>query len=42
MSLPAPYTATMEIERIVTANATLHYRGDRYSTPPGMAGSSCT
>jgi transposase len=39
-ALPAPYPATMVVERIVTANATLHYRGNRYSVPPGLAGST--
>jgi hypothetical protein len=39
-SLPAPYPATIVVERIVTANATLHYRGNRYSVPPGFAGST--
>jgi len=39
-ALPAPYPATIEVERIVTANATLHYRGNRYSVPPGLAGST--
>ncbi len=40
MALPAPYPATIRVERIVTANATLHYRGNRYSVPPGLAGST--
>ena len=39
-ALPAPYPATIVVERIVTANATLHYRGNRYSVPPGLAGST--
>ena len=39
-ALPAPYPATLVVERIVTANATLHYRGNRYSVPPGLAGST--
>ena len=39
-TLPAPYPATIQVERIVTANATLHYRGNRYSVPPGLAGST--
>jgi len=39
-ALPAPYPATVQVERIVTANATLHYRGNRYSVPPGLAGST--
>ena len=40
MALPAPYPATIEVERVVTANATIHYRGNRYSVPPGLAGST--
>ena len=39
-ALPAPYPATIHVERIVTANATLHYRGNRYSVPPGLAGTT--
>jgi hypothetical protein len=42
MSLPARDPATIEVERIVTANATVHYRGNRYSTPPGLSGSTVT
>jgi transposase len=37
MALPAPYPATIEVERVVTANATIHYRGNRYSVPPGLS-----
>ncbi len=40
MALPAPYPATIEVERVVTANATVHYRGNRYSVPPGLTGST--
>ena len=40
--LPAPYPAVIEVERIVGANATVRYRGNRYSTPPGLSGSSVT
>jgi transposase len=39
-ALPAPYPATMVVERVVSANATLHYRGNRYSVPPGLTGST--
>ena len=39
-ALPAPYPATMVVERVVTTNATVHYRGNRYSVPPGLAGST--
>ena len=38
--LPTPYPATIIVERIVTANATVHYRGNRYSVPPGLSGST--
>lgn len=38
--LPAPYPATIVVERIVTANATVHYRGNRYSVPPGLTGTT--
>ncbi len=38
--LPGPYPATIVVERVVTANATLHYRGNRYSVPPGLAGTT--
>lgn len=37
--LPAPYPATIEVDRVVAANATVHYRGNRYSVPPGLGGS---
>ena len=40
VALPAPYPATVVVERIVAANATLHYRGNRYSVPPGLVGST--
>jgi transposase len=36
--LPTPYPATIEVDRVVAANATVHYRGNRYSVPPGLAG----
>lgn len=39
-ALPAPYPVTIEVTRVVTANATVHYRGNRYSVPPGLAGST--
>ena len=39
-ALPAPYPATIVVERVVTANATLHDRGNRYSVPPGLAGTT--
>jgi len=37
---PAPFPATIEVERTVADNATVAYRGNRYSTPPGLAGST--
>jgi transposase len=40
--LPAPYPATIEVDRLVVANATVHYRGNRYSVPPGMTGTMVT
>jgi transposase len=37
LSLPAmPFPATIEVERTVADNATVAYRGNRYSTPPGL------
>lgn len=36
--LSAPYPATIEVDRVVAANATVHYRGNRYSVPPGLCG----
>jgi transposase len=41
-ALPVPYPAVMVVERVVTTNATVHYRGNRYSTPPGLSASSVT
>ena len=38
LALPAPHPATIEVRRVVEANATVHYRGNRYSTPPGLSG----
>jgi transposase len=40
--LPAPYPVTIEVQRVVQANATVHYRGNRYSVPPGLADSTLT
>lgn len=37
---PAPFPATIEVERVVADNATVAYRGNRYSTPPGLGGSA--
>jgi len=39
MVLPwAPFPATIAVERTVAANATVAFRGNRYSVPPGMPG----
>ncbi|HXQ60590.1 MAG TPA: hypothetical protein VN799_10835 [Acidimicrobiales bacterium] len=39
MPLPwAPYPATICVERTVADNATVAFRGNRYSVPPGMTG----
>jgi hypothetical protein len=35
----APYPATICVERTVADNATVAFRGNRYSVPPGMTGS---
>ena len=40
--LPAPYPALVSAERQVAANATVNYRGNRYSVPPGLSGSVVT
>jgi transposase len=40
--LPAPYPATLVVEREVTANATVHYRGNRYTVPPGLGSTTLT
>jgi transposase len=34
----APYPATVTVERVVDDNATVAFRGNRYSVPPGLAG----
>ena len=40
MALPwAPYPATICVERTVADNATVAFRGNRYSVPPGLVGS---
>jgi len=40
MTLPwAPYPATLCVERTVADNATVAFRGNRYSVPPGLSGS---
>ncbi len=41
LALPAvPFPAELEIERVVADNATVAYRGNRYSVPPGLSGSA--
>ncbi|HEY8201627.1 MAG TPA: IS21 family transposase [Actinomycetota bacterium] len=35
---PAPFPATVEVVASVGANATVAFRGNRYSVPPGLAG----
>jgi hypothetical protein len=37
---PVPFPATIEVERTVADNATVSYRGNRYSVPPGLGGST--
>jgi transposase len=39
--LPAlPYPATIEVQRLVGVNATVAFKGNRYSVPPGLSGST--
>ena len=41
MALPtAPYPATVMVERVVADNATVAFRGNRYSVPPGLMGTT--
>ena len=43
MSLPdAPYPATIETVAVVGDNATVAFRGNRYSVPPGLSGTPMT
>ena len=35
----APFPATISVERVVADNATVAFRGNRYSVPPGLVGS---
>jgi len=37
---PVPFPATIEVERTVGDNATVAYRGNKYSTAPGLGGST--
>jgi transposase len=39
LALPIdPYPATVQVERRVAANCTIAFRGNHYSTPPGLVG----
>ena len=40
IDLPTPYPATIRVERTVQANATISFRGNSYSVPPGLSGST--
>lgn len=43
MGLPAsPFPATVIVERVVAANALVHYEGNRYSVPPGFVDATVT
>jgi transposase len=43
LALPAaPYPATVEVIRPVGADATVAFRGNRYSVPPGLVGTELT
>ena len=43
LALPAvPYPATVEVARLVGADATVGFRGNRYSVPPGLTGAGLT
>ena len=35
-----PYPATVEVQRVVTASCTIAFRGNHYSVPPGLVGST--
>jgi transposase len=39
---PAPYPATLELTRPVAQDATISFRGNRYSVPHGLAGATVT
>ena len=36
--VPEPYPATLSVERVVSAQALVSFRGNRYSVPPELAG----
>ena len=40
IDLPTPYPATIRVERTVQPNATISFRGNSYSVPPGLSGST--
>ena len=43
MALPAvPYPATIEVHKVVDDKASVAFRGNRYSVPPGMGGAELT
>lgn len=43
MALPAaPFPATVEVAALVDHQATVAFRGNRYSVPPGLAGTTMT
>ena len=43
MALPAvPYPATIEVHKVVDDKASVAFRGNRYSVPPGMGGAEVT
>jgi hypothetical protein len=43
MALPAtPYPATIEVKRPVDERASVAFRGNRYSVPPGLLGATMT
>ena len=39
---PAPYPATLELPALVRPDATVAFRGNAYSVPPGLAGTTVT
>jgi hypothetical protein len=43
LALPSvAFPATIEVDRVVGENASVAFRGNRYSVPPGLAGSELT
>lgn len=41
-ALPPPFPVTLTVDRTVTEQALVHFRGNTYSVPPGLAGSTVT